>query len=450
MPVLDKLEKAVTAKADFVDIRASVGFSTHIRLRGGEVEEASFGSSTGFGIRALVGGAWGFAYTSDESHLWEAALRATKLAKAASRKPIGAELAPVEPARAKLASKPKKHPADYGLDEKVALCREIIPKPPKGIVAYDMDYSDGWGTQYYVSSEGAAIEYSPVRSIFGFTAYSKKNGELLRSYERDGALKGVELLGNKRPLLRKAFSNALLLQRSKLPPKGKHTVIIDPKMAGVFAHEMVGHACEGDTIANEKSVLGDKLGRLLGSRHVSISDDPTLPGLFGSYPYDAEGVKARKTRLIENGRVVGFMNSRESAARLGMEPTGNSRAESAAHFPIVRMSNTFFENGDRPVEELFEGTSGIYVHGMKGGVTEPNTGYFQFAAEYGYLVENGEKTTPLRDVTLIGSIIRTLRSVDAAANDFTVGHPGFCGKAGQTAFVSDGGPHLRIRGMLVG
>ena len=448
--MLDKLQKAATANADFVEIRAFFGNSTRVRLREREVEEASFGSSSGVGVRVLDNGAWGFAYTSVESKLWETVLRAIKLARATSKKPIGAELAHVEPACAKLSVKVKKHPADYGLDEKVALCREMVPEPPKGIVTYDMNYSDGWGMSYYVNSEGAAIEYSPVRSIFGFTAYSKKNGELLRAYERDGALKGVELLDKKRPLLRKAFSNALLLQRSKLPPKGKQTVIIDPKMAGVFAHEMVGHACEGDTIANEKSVLGDKLGRLLGSRHVSISDDPTLPGLFGSYPYDAEGTKARKTKLVENGRIVGFMNSRESAARLGMEPTGNSRAESAAHFPIVRMSNTFFEPGDRHVGELFEGIDGIYVHGMKGGVTEPNTGYFQFAAEYGYLVENGEKTAPLRDITLVGHIIKTLRAVDAAADDFTVGHPGFCGKAGQTAFVSDGGPHIRIKEVLVG
>ncbi len=448
--MLDTLEKAVTSKADFVEIGASIGHMTRLHLREKEVETVSSGSASGFGVRALYKGAWGFAYTSDEKKLWETVERAVKLSRASSRKPIGASLAGKSDARDSTRVKVKKHPQDFSLDEKVKLCLELAGDRPKGITARDLEYADGWGEGYYVNSEGAALEYFPVRSFLAVSAYSKKNGELLKAKDAAAGLKGVELLDGKHAMVKKVFDKALLLQKATLPPKGKTRVVIDSELAGVFAHEMVGHAAEGDTIANGKSILGGKLGRLLGSRHVSISDDPTLPRLFGSYPYDAEGIKAQKTRIVERGRITNFLNSRESASRLKTESTGNSRAESTGHFPIVRMSNTFFEPGDRSDDELFEGVNGIYALGTKGGVTEPHTGYFQFAAEYGWLVKNGEKTKPLRDITLVGHLVNTLRNVEACGKKSRLGHPGFCGKAGQNLPVSDGGPHIRIKGVLVG
>jgi len=448
--MLDKLEKAVTAKADFLEIRAALSHSSRVRLRQEDVEAAGSGSASGFSARALHKGAWGFAYTSDESKLWEMVERSIRLAKAASKKPMGASLAGTSTARDHVTIKPKKHPLDYSIEDKVKLCRELLPEPRKGVVAYDLEYFDGWGPSYYVNSEGAAIEYDAVRSLVTFSAFSKKGGELLNARESDGGTLGVELLDGKASLVSKVMRKALLLQKAKLPPKGRMPVIIDPKMAGVFAHEMVGHACEGDEVANHKSILEGKLGRMLGSSEVNIVDDPTIPRMFGSFPYDAEGTKARRKQLFKDGRLTEFLQSRETAARLGLEPTGNARASSLADFPIVRMSNTFFERGDHAVDELFEGVNGVYVSGMKGGVVDPSTGVFQFASEYGYLVEHGQKTTPLRDITLVGSIIDTLRHVEACGNDFELGHPGMCGKSGQMVPVSDGGPHIRIKEMLVG
>ena len=448
--MLDSLEKAITSKADFVEIRAAVAHTSRVKLRETDVEAASSGSASGFGVRALYKGAWGFAYTSEQKNLWETVESAARLARASSRKPIGANLAGKSNARDSVPLKVKKHPADFGLDEKVSLCKELLEKKPGDIVTHDLEYADGWGESYYVNSEGAAIEYFPVRSFLAFSAYSKKNGELLNAHDAVAGLKGVELLDGRHSMLKKVFQNALLMQKAQLPPKGKMPVVIDPKMAGVFAHEMVGHASEGDAVANDKSILRGKRGRLLGSRHVSIVDDPTAKGLFGSYPYDAEGTKAQKTQLVENGRVIEFLQSRESAAKLKAEPTGNARAESTAHFPIVRMSNTFFEKGEHSLDEIFEGMDGVYAIGSKGGVTEPNTGIFQFAAEYGWLIKNGEKTVPLRDVTLVGNLLKTLRSVEACGKTTRLGHPGFCGKSGQSVPVSDGGPHIRIKEVLVG
>jgi TldD protein len=221
-------------------------------------------------------------------------------------------------------------------------------------------------------------------------------------------------------------------------------------MAGTFAHEAIGHALEADLIINKNSTI-TRIGQHVGSEHVSITDDPTIPREFGSYPFDSEGVPASKTRLVERGRVNSFMHSRETAYKTRQKVTGNARSAGPTEFPLVRMSNTFFEPGDKSLEELLEGVkSGVYVRGFKGGVSDTDTGFFQFAAPHGNLIENGELGKPLRDITLLGNIIETLKKVDAAGKDLKTGFPGICGKADQSVPVGGGGPHIRIKEMLVG
>jgi len=131
-----------------------------------------------------------------------------------------------------------------------------------------------------------------------------------------------------------------------------------------------------------------------------------------------------------------------------LNSTGNMRASSYSDFPVVRMSNTFFERGKQNLDEIFDVKSGIYAKGMKGGQVNPKTGNFVFVAEEGFLIKNGELTERLRDITLNGDILTTLKEIDAAGNDFIMS-PGMCGKRGQAVRVSDGGPHLRIRNVAV-
>jgi TldD protein len=114
------------------------------------------------------------------------------------------------------------------------------------------------------------------------------------------------------------------------------------------------------------------------------------------------------------------------------------------------MSNTYLQPGDMKVDELFEDIEhGMYLKGSRGGQVDTGKGIFQFNAAEGYLIENGEITTPLRDVSLSGNILETLKNIDAIGNDFKLS-VGFCGKDGQTVPVGDGGPHTRILNALVG
>jgi TldD protein len=338
------------------------------------------------------------------------------------------------------------------IDEKANRCLELSKRAlgTKAVKAVDVAYADARGEWFYANSDGARIEYYPVRSVFSVSAFVKGK-ELLQAYEKDAGLRGVETLDNKEKLVDTAVTKALRLLKSSLPPKGMMPVVVDPRMAGVFAHEAVGHACEADAVLNKSSILGNKISKQIASKCVNISDDPTLPRMYGSYPFDDEGTPAQKKELVKDGVLNSFLHSRETAAKLGMKPTGNARAESTVAFPLVRMSNTFFEKGNHSFRELIEPIKhGVFVEGMKGGVTEPSTGVFQFASEAGYLIENGELTKPLRDIVLVGNITDTLKQVGACGKAWHAGTPGTCGKAGQGVPVSDGGPHIRINKMLVG
>jgi TldD protein len=154
--------------------------------------------------------------------------------------------------------------------------------------------------------------------------------------------------------------------------------------------------------------------------------------------------------LMERGVLRSFIHSRETAARLGAGPNGGARSQDHSSRPLVRMSNTYLERGDRSFEELLEGVrEGIYLSGTRGGQVDTAKGTFQFGAQEAFAIEGGGLGRPLRDVALMGSILDTLRSVDAVGNDFVAGGPGFCGK-GQVVPVGDGGPHVRIVDAPVG
>jgi TldD protein len=224
--------------------------------------------------------------------------------------------------------------------------------------------------------------------------------------------------------------------------------VLDPELAGVFAHEAVGHASEGDLVQEGSSILAGKTGEQIGNDQLNIIDDPALPE-FGFEPCDAEGVAVRRTEIIKNGVVNAFLHSRETLAAVGNGMAGHARAMSAEP-PLVRMSNTYIQNGDATLEEIVEVCGdGILLKGSRGGQVDPGRGIFQFNAEYGFLIEHGECTSMVRDVSLSGEILSTLHGILLCGNDRTM-HPGYCGKGGQSVPVSDGAPHILLENAVVG
>jgi TldD protein len=192
----------------------------------------------------------------------------------------------------------------------------------------------------------------------------------------------------------------------------------------------------------------DKVGKQIASDVVTVYDDGTVEGAFGSFKYDDEGVKTQKTALIEKGKLTGLMQNRETAHKLGMEPTGNARAENFRFEPIIRMRNTYLAVGDSSFEELVEGVDfGYYLKSFRGGQANLD-GTFQVGIQEAYEIVKGQIGDPVRSASISGNTLETLRKVDAVAKDFEL-WPGRCGK-GQTAFICDGGPHIRVGEVTIG
>jgi TldD protein len=450
------LRAAQDQGAGYADVRLQRAWSAGAELRDGKLERLVQGSTAGAGVRVLVDGAWGFAWTSrlDEASVRAAAreaVRAGRVVAKHSRERV--RLAEVKAEKATLRVPVRKRPSKVGLEERVAFLRDLdrIPRRAK-VASRTVGLEDGELETTFASTEGARLQVRQPRTLYLVNITAEVKGKRASYRSRLGGTTGHELLGQGRPeaLTQEACEAAVRLAGARAPKGGRMPVVVDPDLAGVFAHEAMGHACEADLVVSGDSLLAGRVGEDLGNDAVSIADDPTLPGSFGFVAFDDEGVRGRRRLLVEDGVLKGFLHSRETAAKLGMKPNGAARAESYAHRPLVRMSNTILLAGDHTFEEMLEGVKrGVYVKGTRGGQVDTARGTFHFSAQEAFAIEKGELQAPLRDVSLSGSILTTLKRVDALGRDFRLSQPGFCGK-GQWVPVGDGGPHFRVREVMVG
>lgn len=434
--------------SEFYDIRVLQGSRTRIILDNGKLEEIAEAPFEGAAVRALSRGAWGFVTSDNVDDLGEEIDLARRIARKIDRQE-DLELARAPPGKSQVVAV-KKDPKNLSLDEKVSLLREIENAAKvKGVSSTQAVYSEMNMLLHYKSSEGLDLESRMTRMGFFISAVAHRNGVYQTDGEGRSGVGGLEIFERQDPiaLAREVGETAVALLDAGAPKGGSYPVILDQELAGVFVHEAVGHATEGDIILEGDSCLEGKLGQKIGSELVTVKDDPSLMQ-NGYYPFDDEGSLAQETVLVENGTLKSYLNSRETAARLGGVPR-NARAEGIDR-PVVRMSNTYIANGDWKLEEILEELgNGVYLAGSRGGQVSTGEGVFQFNAKRGYLVENGERTKLLRDVSLSGKILETLMHVKAVANDLKF-NSGRCGKAGQLVPVSDGSPHLLVEHATVG
>lgn len=449
---IDLFEKVImktSPQVDYIDIRCGIGDNTSILMKDGNVDEINTGMSLGARIRVLNNGAWGFAYTTDLSKINEITQTAIKFSNSLKG---DVTLSENEIIKDKIEVDVDIPFKDISIEEKKEIMEEAdnAAKLDK-VNSTTVSYSDSEIKELFINSEGSTIEVKTSRVRMALNA-SATDGEIIQfGHGSLGGVKGYELIKNAdiEEFGRNIGEKAVRLLDAKPAPSGQFPVIADPELTGVLIHEALGHAVEGDLILQNDSILKDKIGEQIASDIVNIFDDASLKDGFGYYPYDVEGVKTKPNQLVKDGKLISLLNSRETASKLGMTSSGNARSLIADQ-PIVRMSNTYLQPGDNTFEELFEGIdNGIYLKGSRGGQVDTGKGIFQFNAAEGYLIENGEISTPLRDVSLSGNILETLKNIDAIGNDFKLS-VGFCGKDGQTAPVGDGGPHTRILNALVG
>jgi len=433
----------------YYDIRCVRGEVTQIDIDNGVIESAGTSFFDKAVIRALGPKGWGVLTRDhvdiDSKRDLDALVGAAARLAAVTEDPLDLADAPRGVLRVpSLAEDPR----DVDLEEKTRLLAgiEAAARVPE-VVNTRARYTEGIDAVRFLDSSGNEYSYEAVRSGFSVLAIASKNGVMQMGSERDHTTTGFNLR-NKQDLGRKAGEVAVSLLDAKIPKGGPRRAVLDPELAGVFTHEAVGHASEGDLVREGASVLGGKIGEAIGCAGLVIVDDPSLHE-FGFMPVDAEGVAVERTEIIRDGILASYIHNRETLAAVGNGIPGHARAEPGAP-PIVRMSNTFIENGDATYDEILaECRDGILLIGSRGGQVDPGRGVFQFNAEYGYLIEGGETTEMVRDVSLSGEILSTLHNITLLGNDRKMS-PGYCGKGGQSVPVSDGAPHLLLENATIG
>ena len=441
-----------SAKADHIEIRINEGRGTGVSYVGKELESIGESSMMGGCVRALVNGGWGFVAFNDIENLPRYVKMACEQATLVGNKDVS--LAETGVINDVVKTQVDVDPADVSLIDKHDLCQKynnIILSSNK-VQTSSVRYVDSHSTLYFANLEGSFIVCKNIFCGVSVMAMAKDGMDVQQAYNSIGDLRGYSKVENFEESCEEVTKRAVDLLSAKPVEAGKHTVIVDPKLCGVFTHEAFGHLSEADFIyENQKLREIMKLGKRFGSDELSIVDDGTLVGEAGYNKYDSEGTPTQKTYLIKDGILTNRLHSRETAAKMNEKPTGNARAISYGSEPIVRMTNTYMESRDQTFEEMLAGVDdGIYAKGSLGGQT--NTEMFTFSAEEAYKIKDGKICEQVRDVVLTGNVFETLMNIDAIGNDrILFGGLGGCGKGGQSPLrVSDGGPHTRIKDVTIG
>lgn len=449
--MLERLLDAIKgSRADYADIRLERSFITSVAWRGRRLEGASTGTDVGGTVRCLnQGHGWGVATFNRLDDLEARLARAHELSLAVRpAEPIVLAPAPMREGHARPA--PTDDARDIPLLEKRRYLEHLnaeMLRFDRRIIDTQSAYRDEVTECWFVNSDGTALHELRPDVTLSALAVARDGGVLERAVESLGARGGWTRVRDQEELFRTAARRAVSLLDAKPVRSGSLPVVLDPRLAGVVAHETVGHLCEADTqLEDPVAAALAAPGRRLGSELLTIGDDGSVGGLRGTLPFDDEGTPPSNTLLVQHGVVVGRLHSRETAARFGERPTGNARAINFRHAPLVRLTNTYIANGSGTFADLIRDVKlGVYACDAVGS-RHRGDGY-SFTAGHGYMIRDGALAEPVKSVVLVGFVTELLGAVDRVAGDFRWHESGGgCGKGGQSPLpVSEGAPHIRLR-----
>ncbi len=303
------------------------------------------------------------------------------------------------------------------------------------------------------NTDGVNVSDEVTRVLFRVSAVADGDAGMQTGYRSLGHTVGWEIFDTVEvsDLAADAARQALVKLAARPAPSGSMPVVIKNGSGGVLFHEACGHGLEADHIAKGSSVYAGRMGELVASPLVTLVDDGTMTGEWGTSGVDDEGTPTQRNVLISDGVLTDYMWDLLRARREGRTLSGNGRRETYECLPMVRMTNTFVLAGPHDPDEIIAATDhGVYVSELGGGSVNTATGDFVFGMREAYLIENGRITEPLREGNLIGNGPKVLADIDMLAGDFAMGGPGTCGKDGQGVPVGDGQPTLRVSSMTVG
>lgn len=421
----------------------------------GRLKSAAFDASRGFGLRVVAGEATGYAHSSE---ITEASLKRAAAAAAAAKHGRSGVLAPAAPptnrrlyAEIDPTAAPDFRTKTSLLAEIDAWCRARDPR----VVQVSVSLAGSHNEVEVIRAGGLVIgEARPLVRLNISVTLERGGRRETGSAGAGGRAAYDEWIAPERwrGLAERALRKAEINLDAVAAPAGEMEVALGPGWPAVLLHEAVGHGLEGDFNRKGASVYSGRVGEKVAARGVTIVDDGALPDRRGSLSFDDEGTPTQRNTLIEDGRLVGYMQDRLNARLMGVAPTGNGRRESYAHMPMPRMTNTMMLGGDADPEDIVRSIKrGVWAVDFGGGQVDITNGQFVFQCTEAYLVEDGKIGPPVKNATLIGHGPTVLDKVSMIGNDFQLDDGvGTCGKAGQSLPVGVGQPSLRIDAITVG
>ena len=470
------MDLARLKSAGYADVRVVRTEQERYAVRNGAVETLSTDQSSGFGVRVLAKGAWGFASSHDFSAAEVDRVTALALDIAAASARFsngGVALGPPVTSRGFYTTPILVDPFVVLPEEKLSLLLEADGRmgSVQGVAARQGNLVFIRERKTFANTEGAHVEQTIYEAGGGIQVTAVGHGEVQRrSYPQSMGRQqgcagweyvvGMDLPGNAEKTAAEAVA---LLRADPCPSDITTSVIIGGSQMALQVHESCGHAIELDRVLGAEAAYAgasflttDKLGAFrYGSEQVNITADSLrLPGL-GTFGWDDEGVPAQSTPIVKDGRFVGYLMSRETASSLGLPSNGCMRASSWNRIPLVRMTNVSLAPGAWTLEDLIADTSeGIFMETNRSWSIDDRRYNFQFGTEIGYEINRGKLGRLLRNCTYTGITPEFWSSCDAVCNQdhWEMWGTPMCGKGqpGQIAHTGHGAAPARFRGVRVG
>ena len=448
------LQIALSKGGEFSELFFEYRILNSVRMEEDIIKDSSENISLGVGIRVLKGAQTGYGYSDDLSFekMKQTALTAAAIASGMSKSSI----ANLTTKSSNLQVYDLKSPLN---EMKLAPKVDLVKEAYNAIKSYDARIVKAQASlmdeiQYVTiaNSEGLLISDIRPQVMMVASATAEDKGVRNTGFKTAGGRYGLGFYQNimtPKEVGKRAAQDAITLLSAVDPPAGEQPVVLSSYQSGVMIHEAVGHPFEADGNRKKTSIFWDKMGTQVANPIVTIYDDPTIPNLRGSLNIDDEGTVPMKIMMIEKGKLVNYLQDRQSAKLMGMEMNGHGRRQTYQNNPIPRMANTVLAPGDSTPEDIIKSVKkGFYAETYQGGQVS-DTGKFTFSVNMGYMIEDGKLTKPVKNATLIGTNVQILNEVEMIAND-TQFFLGTCGKDGQSAPVTAGTPTLKLRQMTVG
>jgi TldD protein len=441
--------------ADDGELFVEYSESEALMFDNGRLKTANFNTEQGFGLRAVAGEATGYAHSSELSH---AALLRASDAVSAVKAGYSGTVAEAPPRTNRHLYGEENPIGSPTFEAKAKLLQEIdawLRAEDARVRQVTASLVSSWQHVEIVRADGQIVrDVRPLVRVNVAVVAGEGDRQESGSYGMGGRTGFGDFVveDSWKHAAKEALRQALVNLEAVPAPAGTFDIVLSSGWPGVMLHEAVGHGLEGDFNRKKTSAFAGLMGQQVAAKGVTVVDDGTIAERRGSLTIDDEGTPTNRTVLIDDGKLVGYMQDRQNARLMGMTATGNGRRESFAHQPMPRMTNTYMTAGDYTPEEIIASVKkGVYAVSFGGGQVDITSGKFVFGCTEAYMIDDGRVTQPIKGAMLIGNGPDAMHRVAMVGNDMKLDSGiGMCGKAGQGVPVGVGQPHLRMNQMTLG